>query len=435
MLDAPCFDAFLKGCRSANESPDPGTLRAYQREVLATGTFCVPSPWTGQALSPVAVFAWPATSTIYWFRDRTDFALLTGPLHLGFPLARVIWTGTERRLEGFDDLADDPLAPTAHQLLAHRSAPPTVICDTSRVRIYIGNSNFAHFMWNEFAALEPVTRAAFPVEVQVLHDPLGAAQAFLTQQGQPFTLADKPGVNVKWHDSMVLPVAVTHLGQDAKDRLLRICLPRPAPRAGGPTVYVTLRDRGRTIARQAEFMARLFPAILGRFARARIITDGFTYPTDIDRPIYAGLRPDFDRRCQGARAILDKATRDLPPDQRARMADITGRTMQDALPVIASCTYYVAHAGSSQHKIGWFFGVPGTMHGNRTSITPAALRWQGAQVAGSVAPVAPPVDLIEDRDRIDLPNRVDRNRDYDFTDPDRVIAGILDHIAATHPDS
>ncbi|HSF63846.1 MAG TPA: hypothetical protein VLA78_05635, partial [Paracoccaceae bacterium] len=91
MLEAPCFDAFLKGCQGANASPDPGTLRAYQREVLATGTFTVPSPWTGQAISPVAVFADPAAWTLYWFRDRTDFALLTGPLHFGFPLAQIIW--------------------------------------------------------------------------------------------------------------------------------------------------------------------------------------------------------------------------------------------------------------------------------------------------------------------------------------------------------
>lgn len=435
MLDAPFFDAFLKGAQSANVTANPGSLRRYQVEVLATGAFYLPSPWTGQALSPVAVFADPAAWTIFWFRDRSDFAVLTGPLHFGFPLAQVIWAGGERLIETFGGFASSPLAPTAQQLLADGRAPPVVIASDAPTLVYIGNSNFAHFMWNEYAALEQAIGATHKVEVNVLHDPLGIAQEFLSGCQQPHAMIETLGSHRRWHDRMVLPVAVMHLGQDQKDRLLRMCIPAPMPRATVPTIYVTVRDRGRTITRQAEFLSRLFPAILSRFPQSRIVTDGFTYPADIGRTIYAGLRPIFDRRCQGALAVLEAATRDLPEPMRGRMTDITGQGMREALAVIGTCTHYVAHAGTSQHKIGWFYGVPGTMHGNRASITPAALRWYAAQVAGSLAPVAPSVELIEDSDRIDLPNEVDRNRDYDFTDPDRVIAGILDHIAATHPDS
>jgi hypothetical protein len=83
-----------------------------------------------------------------------------------------------------------------------------------------------------------------------------------------------------------------------------------------------------------------------------------------------------------------------------------------------------------QHKCAWLSGIPGMIHGNRAALRPAALRWNAAQMGGSLAPVGLSSDLVTDCDVRGLPRENERNRDYLITDVPRAAAEVVAAYAA-----
>jgi hypothetical protein len=105
--------------------------------------------------------------------------------------------------------------------------------------------------------------------------------------------------------------------------------------------------------------------------------------------------------------------------------DMTGVPLDQSLRALSTCRFYVAHAGSMQHKCAWFYPLPGIIHGNRASLSPGALRWNAQQVAETVEPRGIGPEMLRDTVVRGLPAQNDRNRDYVITDIPQAVAAVL----------
>lgn len=422
--------AFWESVTGSNDFTPSGAMRNYHASILSGDGFKVASPLTGKDLQPTAAFVAPNSAILYRFEEGdTSFIILASVLHFGFPLCSLHFKGQDGISLG--DFGTPHLPPPVRTALAEWASPTVEIDWHETPTIYIGNANFAHFMWNECPALYQILESGTSAKIALQHDPLGVSGPLLAQSTLAFDECTTGAGSIGWKSSLPVNIAGRYLDENSKANLLESFLVPSqslAPDHEGPNFYFTIRNRGRTVSNQSEFLSCLTQSVLTAYPESHVILDGFSYPADFHRKIYDGYREMFSRRDLEAREIATGIKATIAPSLQHRVIDITGSSLPAAIATASACDYYVAHSGTSQHKIGWFFAIPGTMHGNQASIVPAALRWTGTQTAGSLAPNSIPKDLIEDLSRIDLPNEVDRNRDYSIIDVNLAVEFILRDI-------
>jgi len=428
----PHLDAAMAHLEELNRFTTHRALRAFQRTMLEQARLELISPMSGQSVAASACYLHPNGGALYWFEEagHAPFLLLVSVLHRGYPALGFITAA------GVVPAQADPggaLAEHGKKMMRLGRRPPQMLSGKGRANLCLGHPNFAHFMWNEFPALYAARDLGGAFTLQGFFDSLGVLETFCETHAIPLHMKNRPNAMRGWQARLCVCAGAEFCDAQAKGALLELCglTQAKSGSATGPVFYVTLRDKGRTLQDQAAVLGHLLRALLERFEGSRVLLDGFSRPDDDGRVIYKTWRAGFQARIEGGRALARAITAALPPAMAGRVDDLTGMGLRQALGAIAACDYYVAHAGTTQHKVGWFFDRPGTMHGNLASIGGGAPQWVAAQVADSRAPRVPDTAQIIDGAVEGMPRDTARNRDYALRDPDRVIGDILEHAAAT----
>ena len=412
--------AHLEACRAALQDSNAflgcRSLRRYQDGLLADGHFIVPSPFAGAPVAVEAGFVRPTASIFYVFGGDPPFGVLAEETGRGYPLGALVteggWTalddGTLRqRPEALRDL----LGQARQRGQAWRAVAPT--------RAIVGHRNFAHGLWNEFPALDLASRRGRVFSVAPIFDPLRLFRRHAAREGLDTGPVATSGTYTGWSDRPVTHLGAIHCGEDARigmqALLFSAAMPRPDTR---PTVYFSVRESGRTMVNQKEFIRTVCRRLAQATPGLRVLIDGFSVPADLADPIYDPLRDDIRAKVARTRKLTAALQRSIGRIAGLTVTDLTGLDLLTALPVIGTASFYVVHPGTSHHKIGWVFPIPGVMHGNSENLSVPALRWHARQVCGVRVPVGLPAELVETLDTTDQRPRTMRNMDYRVTDVD-----------------
>ncbi|NNE51840.1 MAG: hypothetical protein HKN30_05495 [Sulfitobacter sp.] len=421
MTPDTCVASALSALKGLNAFTSDRALRRYQLTVAQTGVFACPCPQTGKACTPVAHYLLPGQGVFYLFEGAAPFVVIAASLKDGFPLLclatedDVFWTGRPERTD---------LVAQAQSLLQR---PPGQFIDPEQGPVvHIGDPNFAHCLWNEFPALNALSKRNHSARIAVHFDPLGILTRHCEVFAHEYRLADNRQALRGWSTAPVTMIGSTFCDTAARNAALALMgLQQPEKDPHTPRIWITLRDRGRTMENQLEFHHALITALSARHPRAQFLLDGFSTPADLDRPLYDSLRERFAARIAGGQKIARALMQNLP---KVPIRDLTGMPLDQALSAAAGCHFYVAHAGTMQHKPAWLFPVRGIVHGNRASLSHGALTWCASMVAGSLSPAGLSQEIIQDSAVRGLPTLNDRNRDYFVTDIPRAVDEVLAHF-------
>lgn len=422
----PFASPHIDNLKALNAFVAPEALRGFQRDILSKGHFTCICPFTGVPSSPDAHYVMPGVGVLYHFDGPNRYILTAASLKDGFPILCLV---TAQDVVWVDKPERHDLVPLARQLLA--SGPDLRIQANNQPIAMIGDPNFAHFMWNEFPALIEAVDTTTDFSINLRFDPLGVMQGFARDVGLTLNHMTSPTQGRGWSAHPTVSLGSTICGPAAKAKLMAL-MKLPEPQKTSPRIWISVRDQGRTMENQFEYLRALIAAQSARAPETEFFFDGFSTPMDMNRQIYGALRPKFANRIIGAQSLIADLTAALP---NARLTDMTGQPLSTAIGMISTCTFYISHTGTMQHKAAWFYPLKGVQHGNRTSLSPAALRWAAQMVDNAIVPAGVPIKLIKDTEVRGLPTQNDRNKDYIITDIAAAVEATLEQISgrtATH---
>jgi len=469
---------FVDSLEQANQFTLKHAVRAYQREVLETGTFSVTSPATGVSVTPalchVANNGDPAHGNIgiaYRLPGNAGIWLLASSTRDGFPLTEAFMASEGVSLWSLGDgYCEENRAWRARLCALEQNEDCAHLAPVgcSRPQVLMGHPNFAHHLWNELAALFLYARECRGIEgslsLDAIYEPLLPLANLAPGAGLRVRRIERFTQLTGFQGQMVTRLGSTRIPAALREEVIREVAGRRdaevtdpcAARVQGssPVVWVSLRHDARTADNQEHFLEVLITTIATRYPAAAFLLDGFSYPADFDHPIYRqaaadgrrGILRRFIFRPRGflagamqsrERAITAGITR-FQRRLEARLSNpvisVSGMNLVDSIYLAHFADYYVCHAGTLQHKVAWIYNIPGTVHSNTAGVGPGNGEWLASQLEDGVQPAMVPVQHIQDLDTIRTANQVARNRDYHIRDIDTVVAGIIaDMEARIHP--
>ena len=282
-----------------------------------------------------------------------------------------------------------------------------------------GNSNFAHFLWNE---LDPLLR-------------LGAENRRLDVVQDHNTVLDLgtlAGITLQ-PAALLAARASVRLGSTlVSDRARRAVLqgletqvsltPLPSSRAQ-PLLLLGVRGPGRRELRnEVPFMIGLIDAISRHFHNPLILLDGFTYQHN---------NRHHSEAQQRAQACSDRIAAIMQACPQAQLESLSGLAFAPWLQRSAGVRFYVTHEGTMQHKVGWLRpDIPGLcLVGSEHALAIAA--WHRHQCEGASSLATLPVELVQQDPRpADQPASEDRNQPFSITDIEQAIQASMQRITA-----
>lgn len=420
----PCLDETLADLRAANLWHGTRALYQFQYDLGHGERLRIRAPSTGAVTEDSAHYHGPMSGCIYWFDAAEPFCLVSASTRLGCPILALV---TRHAVYPVADPEASPLIVRARSMLLENARPERLIDPKARPLALTGHVNFAHFVWNEFPGLWHLRESGALFDIGVLHDSIGILQPYCDKQGLDCRFAAQRGAVEGWQIQPTLIPGSTYCNAEVKQEILRLMDmdPHYVPAARPPRIYFSLRRTGRAMEDELDFLETVIGRILEVYPDCDVVLDGFSLPVDFKRDIYANAARGFAARIEEARDTVAKLAARLGQVRQARLHDITGVPLDAALREVSRCHFYVAHAGTMQHKAGWFFPLSGLIHSNQAGITPGSLRWTASMIADAVPPDGIAPELIEDLEIYNMPRANARNRDYRLLDAGRAADDIL----------
>jgi hypothetical protein len=437
---------FLKSARSANDFLEPMVLRRYQSEILNRGEFRVVSPFSSDLVAcecSVVVFR---GQTAYFFRGPNPFWLLVqhGSISYGYPLAEVVLEleGEAQRIHLWRK--SHPRAVITMTEIDHLLAISNEAIDRSerqRAALIVGHENFAHHIWNELSALDLWLATASEEVVArtpllVTSEPLGPLHRLFPR------LAAMRGRNCQ-RAIQAVPLRVRVGGQRVTSRVREILRAKIQERARplgreayfdklamrSPRVWISVRQGSRTPDNQADFLFAVISTLLHEYPDAAFVLDGFSFPVGFfNDPMKLSVRKLFLKRASDDHKFITTLRRRIEAsygaEMRSRFFSTEGLDVLDAMSVAGLCTFYVCHAGTLQHKIGWVHDIPGIVHTSPDDHRYAL--WCSNFVEGAILPEFVPAELCVSTSPPMHKQNIPRNYNYLITDVERAAQSVVD---------
>lgn len=467
----PHRDHFLAALTELNSTRFPRAVLAYQHSILTTGSFALPCPWTGVIVPARACYLANASPLgfgdliiAYRLACHRPVWLLAGGVKDGYPLFEALVADGSAPLWSRQPGSRQDLASLRQHLTELEDSAPQALAALevdAPATLLLGHPNFAHHLWNELSALdrwlEREPAGLRQCQLAILCEPLlPLAELFPTQSAlgcrrvDPDALPGLQAAMVTRIGGTQIPTALRQRIREAAARLHDRRLTGPVEQAlqgRGPVFWLTLRLDSRTAVNQDHFLAALVRALAAEFPEAAFLLDGFSWPADIDRSVYASAAPipleasslgvgtgPIDSLARLFRARERALADHLASVQRelaglaSVVINLSGLAMPEVIHLGRLADYYVSHAGSLQHKVGWLHNGAGFVHGNTTELGPGVCEWLAAQLQDGVAPDLLSADLVKDTGSIRSINQVERNRDYFFVNIDAAVAEVMTSI-------
>lgn len=404
-----------------------GTKR-FQDHILSSGAFSILCPIRNRNLYPTRNFFMPhIPAVIYLFEGVERLALISSNLALGNPVVAAITktiTAETENLSSHQNPAS--LLNAARSLLSELTSSTLKIDPKMKPKLICGHKNFAHFVWNELPTIDNSIFDQRDIERCIMWDP------FNMHLKPPYTGKLAPVTSVDaiqgWNSSLVLIGTSTFLSDTVRSRFLRSTISEKNPEAR--QLYITVRPKSvsKFLVNQVDFIRNLIRAFHEKYEDMEFVLDGFSMPDDLERSIYKGpIRSRFAERVKQSNHIIDEIIHAVPQAEKS-IRNITGMNLSSALDIISSCSYYVCHAGTQQHKIGWLFPRRGFLHSNSLGTSEHAINWLAEQTECAIAPSRPDTEHVEDVGPHEDINesRGAENRNYIIKDTNSVIRKILE---------
>lgn len=399
-------------------------VRWFQLAVLSSGTFEVPSPWTGAPLqADRSVVLWDK-SVFYGFGNATDVWLLATSLGEGFPIAglylpsRDLFVNLGHPVWGArSEQVDALLALVGRHDLDRRWRER----DASALRVVAltGDASFAHGIWNQLSALDHLARqpaiAEADLEVIVTREPiLPLAELFSDRPSWQFSHRFEHDLEeANDPQTLFVPVGGKRVTRSAQARLFGALGRRKelAPfmaRPARPRFWLSIRTRNRTVQNQVEFLVAVVRMLVARYPDSEVVLDGHSLPADNDAIVALGDVSNIEF-AQADREVAVAVYDALDARSRQCITIAVGLETAASLALARHCDFYVCHHGTVQHKVGWFAPVPGVAHSNAEIARANPAPSVAGHVEGGVMPVYLPPEVLRDVRSDDLPRTALQN--------------------------
>ena len=456
MSDAIHIERFTRSLEALNAFAGDRAVRAYQREIIDTGSFSIIAPTSGAPVTPIACHVInngdPAHGNLgiaYRLPGEEGIWLLAGSVKDGFPINEAF---SARSGSSLWALADDypqlnqPWKNQLESIEASTGAEDFPTTDLCTPLVLAGHPNFAHHLWNELAGLycymQQRARKSRPLRMACLYEPLLPLQYLFDREQLEVERPDRFEKVLGFQPCMVTRLGSTRIHLGLRQRI-KAKLPEHTDNAvlapleaelknASPIVWLSVRLDARTLDNQTAFLTNLMAAVAKQYPRAGFVLDGFSFPDDFGEPIYADANAYLanamvkrERELQGYIAdLLGVCAQQF----NNPVVSVSGIRLAEAVYLARLADYYVCHTGSLQHKIAWFHNTPGMVHANAAGLQAGAGKWLADQVEGGRPPRLLSSQLVSDLDTIRITNQVARNRDYHINDIASAVAEILDDL-------
>ncbi len=316
-----------------------------------------------------------------------------------------------------NECADGYLLSASSLRPAEHLAPDPDGCNNQEpVLVRAGNSNFAHFLWNELDPLLRLIDAGHSLAVvQDTDTVLNLAQLDGISRVDPALLDSHQSVRL---GGTLVTGKVRQTVIDALARELKGPLPVHRPQ---PLILLGVRGPGRRELRnEVRFMQALIDAITQHFHRPLILLDGFTYQHNNHQ------HPLSQQREQACRTRVEQI---LQHCRQAQLENLCGLDFATWLQHSEGVRFYVTHEGTMQHKLGWLRPeIPGLCLVGSSRAEAIAL-WHRQQCEGAGTLATLPIELYQ-QDPIEQPHdqEQERNQPFEIRDIERAVALTMHQI-------
>ena len=409
-----------------------GTKR-FQDHILSSGAFSILCPIANRNLYPTCNFFIPhMPAVIYLFEGEERLALISLNLALGNPVVAAMTKTITAETENLGSHQNPAsLLNAARSLLSELSSSAPKIDLKLKPKLICGHKNFAHFIWNELPTIDNSIFDQRDIERCIMWDP------FNMHLKPPYSGKLAPVTNVDaiqgWNPSLVLIGTSTFLSDNVRSRFLRSTISEKKPESR--QLYITVRPKSvsKFLVNQVDFIRKLIRAFHEKYEDMEFVLDGFSMPDDLERSIYKDpIRSRFAERVKHSNHVIGEIIHAVPQAEKS-IRNITGMNLSSALEIISSCSYYVCHTGTQQHKIGWLFPWRGFLHSNSRHTSDHAIEWLAKQTECAIAPLRPDPEHVEDVEPNDGISEVQdaENCNYRITDIISVTRKILEDYRAS----
>lgn len=245
-----------------------------------------------------------------------------------------------------------------------------------------GNSNFAHFIWNELDALLRVVATNRQLElIQDSNTVLDLATLDNIQSVSGSHLATRASIRL----------GGTLVSNHARDVVLQaleysdnLQLPRHRSK---PLILLGIRGPGRRELRnEVEFMVSLIEALSSHFHDPLILLDGFTYQNNNQ------AHPDANLRNQTCTARINEIIQACP---QCQLENLSGLNFASWLQRCKGIRYYISHEGTMHHKLGWLRPEIPSLCLVGSAHAPAIAQWHQHQCEGAGRIATLPASLYQ----------------------------------------
>jgi hypothetical protein len=445
-LGVPHFAASLASIAPLQAIRPGGLVRGYLLELLARNSFTIRSPFTGRELRSGGSLLLVDKSVLFSFPDEPEVMLGIGDISMGYPIGALVLTGPALLLPVSDSVwgfaeRHLPWAASAIRDTGWRVAP-----SHGPLCLVVGDTNFAHYAWNQLSALDdlPLAEIHHDVRVVATQQPLGPMHEILPAlppwevEVLPDTslqALNRPGLVFTPVGAHLITAALcgkinTFAAQQMTARTRTVSEQLRA--ASGPVLWLSVRTRNRTAVNQHEMLEALGSAFLDAAAGSRVLIDGYSLAHDL------AAYPDYHRNEAAAVLAADTTAAEVLAEALTRHAPgrievAVGLTVAESIALARHASFYFCHHGTVQHKVGWFTSTPGVVHCNRAILTDAPAGWVAAQSEVARPPAYLPPDLVQDGDMPDTDMafaELLRHENYVFMDIPATVAAVLAHAEA-----
>ena len=410
-----------------------GTIK-FHDEILSTGTFSFSCPILQRPIHPACNIMSNKQFALYVFEGAERLALIS---HVKIIAAITSNCFINTNVVKIPDKSMNISRSVLKEL--PRNAP-TIDKNLKPALIPYSTVNFAHFLWNILPAIENAISAPKEIEIYIGSDP------FNLRLKHPYADILIPIEQRRrrkcWSPQLLFMGGSSFFPDRVRRKLLSSIINEKEPE--DLKIYISVRPdiAHRYLINQVDFLSSLVSAFHEKYPDMEFVLDGFSMPEDVERPAYDDFfRSLYSKMIEKSRLAIREIA-DALPDSGIKINDITGLNLSSALETISSCSYYVCHAGTQQHKIAWLFPRNGFVHGVTTD---SAAKWHAEHSECALVPsrfdsqIVDEVKFDEKSWRDDswfsslesywsqyLISRKRKNCDYIITDINLAVSRIMD---------
>ncbi|WP_207462030.1 class I SAM-dependent methyltransferase [Azospirillum sp. SYSU D00513] len=397
---APLLDKLERFVYSANRRISEKGMLYYQARAIETGVIVVPSPANGNELQPLGSLRCADNQVCYFFNDTDPFWLMTDEISKSRGISSAYYPSS-RTIIAFSPIrVDHELIEFLDQETARLHTELGTGIAKFDVRPLIGHQNFAHHVWNELSPLvETIWEHALQIRnLYVTYSPIFDLSKALPAVNVHKIVAEREALSI---GTLWVPIG----GAKVSARTKRLCLDASMEdltadearvleevKTYDNIIWVSVRSHNRTLVNQVAALSQICAGVLSLSSRVAVVLDGFSLPRDIDsNRSYRAIRflDNSLQLAQQTASVADEVileTERLLKGAAKRMYNGAGVRLPLSLSLASVCSFYICHHGTQQHKVGWFFSIPGVVHTNRHVIASKPAGWVRDQSEGSLAP-------------------------------------------------